>query len=747
MLSNRFLSALFITVFLFTANHISMQLPAVKPATAPSNEFSGARAYTILSSLLREDRPHPTGSALNKIVRARIIKNLLDNGIEAETQKTWACAFRFSSCAFVENIIAVIPGRSEGPVVALMSHYDSVPMAPGAGDDGAAVAAMLETARILKAEAPFEHSILLVFTDAEEQGLIGAEGFFANSQYAKNIGILLNYEGSGSTGLSQVLRTSGYNGQFIDAFQRESLYPRGASLISEIFKLMPNDTDFSAVQRANIPGMDFAFASERSHYHTPLDNLAEIDIRTLQHHGENMLPITRWLANNLAEAQGADSNLVYANFYSIWLQWPSNLSPYLLALALLLLGIGIRRSDSSLAGTLGGTAAAVLVLVFTMAFGALTFTLISIMQGTTVSWPADVSGYRLAFFSSTLTGGLCAAIIINKFLSKTNALIGAWCFWCIPTALLVFLIPDASNILLAPLIAGAFTIFAGTFVPPTKKIYIHLLGLVILIPATLGLLFALEESQGYRLIVGALPFIGLFMTIFCPLILGDRLINPLILASLLTIVGVVLALTSPLYSENRPQHVNINYFEDKDKGIAHYQLQSNNSLPKKLTDLIELDSEKKKLIPFLNKEQRHYYIAEQSIFSEPSAELIDITQDDNLRIVELIISSPRQADIFQIVTPSISNLSHFSLDGVTFSSKNPKNAAFDGVNVIKISGMYDRKISLKLFFKTNLPVDTYIVDISTRLPISANKLLENRPPLASPVHRGDQALIYRAITF
>ena len=31
-----------------------------------------------------------------------------------------------------------------------MAHYDSVPMAPGAGDDGAGVVAILETARALK---------------------------------------------------------------------------------------------------------------------------------------------------------------------------------------------------------------------------------------------------------------------------------------------------------------------------------------------------------------------------------------------------------------------------------------------------------------------------------------------------------------------------------------------------------------------------------------------------------------------
>ena len=52
-----------------------------------------------------------------------------------------------------------------------MAHYDSVEMAPGAGDDGAAVAAILETTRALVLDAPFKNSVMLIFTDGEEAGL------------------------------------------------------------------------------------------------------------------------------------------------------------------------------------------------------------------------------------------------------------------------------------------------------------------------------------------------------------------------------------------------------------------------------------------------------------------------------------------------------------------------------------------------------------------------------------------------
>lgn len=746
MLVYRFFPALILTLALFTLNHFTMQLPTVKPSTVPSGEFSGERAYTILSNLLEEDQPHPTGSALNNIVKERIIHNLSNNGIQSEIQKTWACSFRYNSCAFVENIIAFIPGKSKVPYVALMSHYDSVPMAPGAGDDGAAVAAMLETARILKSEAPFEHPIIMIFTDAEEQGLIGAEGFFNNSKYTENIGILLNFEGSGSTGLSQVLRTSGYNSNFIDAFQSESSYPRGASLISEIFKRMPNDTDFSTVQRANVPGIDFAFASERNHYHTPLDNLAQIDIRTLQHHGENMLPITRWLATNLSEALKTESNVVYTNIYSTWLQWPSALSPYLLILSLLLLTIGLARRGGTFIGTLGGMAGAILVILFTAGLGILTFKVISLVQGTTVDWPANETGYRLALFASTLTGGLCAAIIINKYVSTIHALVGAWCLWGMLSTLLLVEMPDAANLLLAPLFAGSLLIFVTSFLSSKKNQYLYLLSLVVLIPTTLGLVFPLIESQGYRLIISTLPFIALFMTIFVPLVLAAKLRLPLILTSSLTIIGISLAISTPLYSPDRPQHININYFEDMDEGTAFYQLQSNNILPKKLTSIIELNDKKKKLLPFLNRQYINYSATKKSGFAKPEVDIIKIDQRKNKRIVDLKISSPRNADIFELSTPSAANLISFSLDGTKFEPKNPRIAAFDSVDVIRISGMYNKNISLKLTFETEAVVDAYIADTSTALPISSLNLIKSRSPLASPAHRGDQAVLFRKVS-
>jgi len=46
---------------------------------------------------------------------------------------------------------------------------------PGAADDGAAVAAVLETVRALRTQAPLRNDLVVLLIDGEENGLLGAQ--------------------------------------------------------------------------------------------------------------------------------------------------------------------------------------------------------------------------------------------------------------------------------------------------------------------------------------------------------------------------------------------------------------------------------------------------------------------------------------------------------------------------------------------------------------------------------------------
>jgi hypothetical protein len=80
------------------------------------------------------------------------------------------------------NLIVDIVGK-ETPqeVVIVGAHFDAVPGAPGADDNGTGTAALLEVARVLK-DHPTKRTIRLIFFNLEEAGLIGSSAYVKSAR-------------------------------------------------------------------------------------------------------------------------------------------------------------------------------------------------------------------------------------------------------------------------------------------------------------------------------------------------------------------------------------------------------------------------------------------------------------------------------------------------------------------------------------------------------------------------------------
>lgn len=75
------------------------------------------------------------------------------------------------------NVVVRLPGASASAVL-ISAHYDSVAYSPGASDNGAAVVTVLELLRELVSTAdPLPYTLVVVFDDAEESGLLGIHAF------------------------------------------------------------------------------------------------------------------------------------------------------------------------------------------------------------------------------------------------------------------------------------------------------------------------------------------------------------------------------------------------------------------------------------------------------------------------------------------------------------------------------------------------------------------------------------------
>ena len=468
-----------LSILCFVLMLYSASFPTPVAENAAPNQFSAERAVHVLENLLADGVPHPIGSDENRQVKERIIKHLETLGLTAEEQHAVACDSRRSRCGFVENIIARIPGSEPGPALLLMSHYDSVPMSPGAGDDGAGVAAMLEVARILTAEAPFKNTVILLFTDGEEVGLLGAEAFFGQHSWAQQLGVVLNVEGSGSAGESLLLRTSPGSDWVVDAFRGSVSHPSAFSTTDEVFRHMPNDTDFSVSQRVGLPGIDFAFAGERNHYHSPLDTVENLSRVTLQHHGENLLPLARKLATmDLVVQQGGD-RLYHSLAQIVTISWARQHNLPLVVLALVLLAVAsvtvVRSNETSVRKLLVATLVSITIVLAVIIANFVVFKLLGIANGTVVAWPAHPWPFRLCLVATTLATLLSIRWALGRFQDFWSALLGVWNVYFLLAVLSIVATPVAANLFLIPLLGSGVLIATLAFVRtwPPRHLCVH----------------------------------------------------------------------------------------------------------------------------------------------------------------------------------------------------------------------------------------------------------------------------------
>ncbi len=77
-----------------------------------------------------------------------------------------------------ENLIAVCNPESDGPILCIMAHYDTVEGSPGARDNTSSVATLLEIARYLGTQRPeLNAQVRLLFLGSEENGYHGASAY------------------------------------------------------------------------------------------------------------------------------------------------------------------------------------------------------------------------------------------------------------------------------------------------------------------------------------------------------------------------------------------------------------------------------------------------------------------------------------------------------------------------------------------------------------------------------------------
>ncbi|MEW2375732.1 M28 family peptidase [Micromonospora sp. NPDC047812] len=492
---------------------LDLRTPAPRPADAPPGEFSAARAYAHVEVVAA--RTHVAGSPANDQVRAHVEGVLRGLGLETEVQDTVAPeagqlsgAAGGATLARVRNVVARLPGTDPTGKVFLVAHYDSVQSGPGGNDDAAGTSAILEVARALAAGPRPRNDIVFVLTDAEEACLCGAAAFASSHPLAADGGVVLNLEARGSTGPVIMFETSRDNAALVDAFGRAAPHPVGTSFAVEIYRALPNDTDFTAFLDNDFVGLNSAYIDGGAIYHTPLDTPAAMDRASLQHHGDNALGLAREFGRVDLTALDSGHDATYFPVpgglvrYPGWLVLPLAL---LALAAVVALGWLARRRGRATGGRLAaGFGLALLPIVLAPLAAQLLWAAVTELRP---GYAELLDPYRPAWYRLAVVA-LAAAVLFTWYaltrrrVGPAALAIGGLGWLAVLGVLLAVLVPGGAYLVTLPALAGAVAGLVALGVridgpwPVVASTLAAAVAVVILLPTVVLLFPALGMAMG-----------------------------------------------------------------------------------------------------------------------------------------------------------------------------------------------------------------------------------------------------------
>lgn len=289
-----------------------------EPAPADADSFSAIRAAKFAQAVLG-DQPRPAGSEANAQAVKRLSDWLRGRGLEVESSETKVRAA--GRDVTVRNVIARKTGAMPGPAIMLCAHIDSAPGSPGASDDGFGVAILLEAAAAL-GDGPWPgRDIILLFSDAEESGLLGARQFVSNHPWHSKVGPVINVDNRGNSGPSILYDLCGDSADILQSCSPALGPVVGSSLYAEIAARMPNSSDLAVFREAGMSGMNFALVGGHEHYHAATDTWNEADLSSLQHQGAVAIAAMQALAMHRADTPKAEGRAVYQDVAGAMLAW------------------------------------------------------------------------------------------------------------------------------------------------------------------------------------------------------------------------------------------------------------------------------------------------------------------------------------------------------------------------------------------------------------------------------------------
>jgi len=699
------LSFIIIIVTIYWSIH-TQKPQKISNLNTPETEFSSERALVHLKKI--SQKPHYVGSENHKEVRNYIVNELEKLDLTVAVQNQIAVNRKWRSGTNTQNIIARIKGSQNKKALLLLSHYDSNPHSSlGASDAGTGVVTILEGIRAFLANNPSpKNDIIILISDAEELGLLGANAFVKHHPWAKDVGLVLNFEARGSGGPSYILmETNEGNKNLVQAFNKASpKYPVGNSLLYSIYKMLPNDTDLTVFREdGNIKGFNFAFLDDHFDYHTAQDSYARLDKNTLQHQADYLMPLLAYFSNADLESLDTNQDQVFLNFPGFNLiNYPfSWVTPMLIistALFFLLMIIGLKRKKLKFKSIIIGFIPFLIALSVSGIFTFYGWKLLlkihpqynDILHGFTYNGYY----YMNAFISLSIWLTLA---MYHKYLKNhlsINLLVAPIFIWLLINFLISMYLPGAGFFII-PVFIALIILAVQLFTKDdqTQKIIFFTVLVIPMIIIFAPLIPIFPVGLGLKMIAISSVLTVLTLSLFIPIFSSYKQLRKI--AQLFLLIGVLLLISASFssgYSINNRKPNSILYIFDADRQEAFWA--SYNAKTDEFTkQFLENNPTQGS---FINNPSASKYSTNFKLYKK--TELIDIKQPrveiikDSIvgsdRIIHLQIIPQRKVNRLELLSNSALHFKTFILNGEELSLKKNQEYLFTTEKIKHILSYY-----------------------------------------------------------
>ncbi len=472
----------FIAVLIALASLTGLWLDSPPRVEEESGAFSATRAKTHLEKI--SDRPHAIGTAALAEKRDYIMQEFRNLGYQprlfiGESRRTWSDNNYF--LGKTENILVVKKGTIGNKQVFISGHYDTVTDSPGAADDGHAVASMLEVAALIK-DKTFKNDIVFYVSDGEEEALFGAQAYTENFNL-DSIGVVLNFEARGNSGASYGFEWSNNNYWLVEAFAKATSKPIANSLSYEVYNRMPNGTDLTLYLDRGVPGINHAFIDGFTYYHSPLDNVANIDMGSFQHSGDYMYTQALHFGDYDFSIQ-PEGNATFFNALGFLIYYPSGLDLLWIALSILALIFltynGIKKKNLHIPDAIK------VFMTLLLGLGIAVISCLGMHAVITAVYPHyyefyagqfyNHEVYAITYLGISMMSLALVMVLFNKKVHPYNFSYATAILFLILSIAMEFAMPSASYVFYIPLFAYGISACANVFIPEKLNLISSSLG-------------------------------------------------------------------------------------------------------------------------------------------------------------------------------------------------------------------------------------------------------------------------------